>query len=292
MDLYQPGTDGIHRPPWPVEHRDEEYDPRGFRLLFDMQTTHFWYRGRHEKVLSTLGRTLEPGAEALSAIDLGGGCGGWVMYLARAWGPLLGELALGDSSAQALELARDAFAEAELPLMPDLYQLDLEQLGWEDRWDVAFLLDVIEHLDDDVAALAEVRKALRPGGVCIVTVPALPSFWSYADDLAHHRRRYTAQGLASTARKAGLEVRSCGHFMFLLAPLLYLQRLRGPDVKEADEETKAEALRRLAAVPFGPINELLAGVLHLENAMGRAVPLPWGTSLIAALCVAESGAPG
>ncbi|MBD3177615.1 MAG: methyltransferase [Armatimonadia bacterium] len=284
MGPYEPGSDGIYRPPWGVEHRDEEYDPRGFRLLLEMQTTHFWYRGRHAKVLSTLDRALEPGPEGLSAIDLGGGCGGWVMHLARARSALLSELALGDSSVQALGLARDAFAEAELPLTPDLYQLDLERLGWEGRWDVAFLLDVIEHLDDDVAALAEVRKALRPGGVCLVTVPALPSFWSYADDLAHHRRRYTAKGLTSSARRAGLEVRSCRYFMFLLAPLLYLQRLGGLDVSEADEETKAEALRRLVAVPARPVNELLSGILHLENAMGRAVPFPWGTSLIAALC--------
>src|SRR5215212_5994091 len=68
----------------PVAHNAEEYDPRGFAVLLQMQREHFWYRGRHRFVRAAVERHLarrSPGPAALSAIDLGGGCGGWVNYL-------------------------------------------------------------------------------------------------------------------------------------------------------------------------------------------------------------------
>src|SRR4029079_14886838 len=72
----------------------------------------------------------------------------------------------------------------------------------EEPYDLILLLDVLEHIADDVAALAAARRALRPGGHLLVTVPALPWLWSRHDEANHHHRRYLPRGLRRSLRQA------------------------------------------------------------------------------------------
>ena len=97
-DFHQP----IHRPIIAVQHRDSEFDEDGFKTLHDMQERHFWYRGRHRFLLEAVDRHIPQSTESLSAIDLGGGVGGWVAYLSKHRPTLFSPLALADSSMVAL----------------------------------------------------------------------------------------------------------------------------------------------------------------------------------------------
>src|SRR5262249_36889472 len=137
----------------------------------------------------------------LRGIDLGGGCGGWIRYLEEHLPKLFGELALADSSLQALSLAGGVVG-------PDVkrYQIDLLGLRWTERWEVAFLLDVLEHIPNDLEALKQVRESLRPGGLLVVTTPALRCFWTYNDTLVHHVRRYSRLDYARLAHDSGFEL--------------------------------------------------------------------------------------
>src|SRR5262249_51993562 len=76
----------------------------------------------------------------------------------------------------------------------------------EAPFDLVLFLDVIEHLDDPVAALTRARELLTPGGRIFVSVPAFQALWTTHDDLNHHRRRYTTAMLRGQAAKAGLTV--------------------------------------------------------------------------------------
>jgi SAM-dependent methyltransferase len=153
-DPYERDQRGIYLPPTPVVHREHEYPSDGFESLQAMQREHFWYRGRHRFLLHFTRWIASqlPAGRDLEAIDLGGGCGGWVSYLQQREPGLFPLLALGDSSPRALEMA-------EPFVSPDVrrYQIDLLNLGWRDRWDAAFLLDVLEHIPDDERALRQVR---------------------------------------------------------------------------------------------------------------------------------------
>jgi 2-polyprenyl-3-methyl-5-hydroxy-6-metoxy-1,4-benzoquinol methylase len=138
---YVPDSTGIHRPSTLVKHRDEEYDQSGFDTLFKMQKKHFWYRGRHKFLCEAVDRHTRNQSSPLYAVDLGGGVGGWVSYLADRRADRFQSIALADSSDIALTLAKNV-----LPTSAQLYQIDLMNLGWENQWDCVFLLDVIEHL--------------------------------------------------------------------------------------------------------------------------------------------------
>jgi SAM-dependent methyltransferase len=170
-------VDGIFKRGQPVVHDAEQYDARGYAVLADMQRRHFWHRGRHKFLAEAVKRQLDPQQRRQArVIDLGAGCGGWVDYFQR--GELFpdGEVALGDSSPVALAAARQL-----VPGRVSCVQIDLLSLGFQACWDAGFLLDVIEHIDDDVAALRNAAQALVPGGLLFVTVPALQSFWSWND---------------------------------------------------------------------------------------------------------------
>jgi hypothetical protein len=81
---YSRQPDGIFTPSVAVVHRDDEYDSRGFGLLRDIQSRHFWYQGRHRFLLEALKLHLPkllPIGNALTPINLGGGCGGRITFM-------------------------------------------------------------------------------------------------------------------------------------------------------------------------------------------------------------------
>jgi SAM-dependent methyltransferase len=276
-EAFRASASGILVPGRPVTHRPDAYDEWGFELLLAMQTRHFWFRGRHRYLYRAFrAAAARLSRRDLSAVDLGGGCGGWVRYLAaRGPGPVR-ELALADSSLRALQLA-----DGVVPPEVTRYQVDLLDLPWRQRWDVAFLLDTLEHIEDDTRVLGEIRGALRPGGLLFVTTPAFPALWSYNDEVAGHRRRYTKRTIRALAAGAGLDLVHASYFMFLLSPLLAASRLgRTPRARSLTRDEMRALVRRTHRVPPAAVNETLAAIFAVETALARWVPFPGGTSLL------------
>jgi 2-polyprenyl-3-methyl-5-hydroxy-6-metoxy-1,4-benzoquinol methylase len=274
---YTQNSSGIFQPSLTVAHRDEEYDQRGFEVLCEMQERHFWYRGRHRFLLHATKQVLrrwKPSADCLSVIDVGGGCGGWVKYLVNRKPRAIAEMALADSSLLALEKAGTL-----LPSTVFRYQVDIMNLGWKQRWDMVYLLDVLEHLPDDESAMRQVAAAIKQDGLVLVTMPALQFFWSYNDEVAEHQRRYDRNGMARLAKAAGLRLLTARYFMFFLSPLLWLSRTR-PGLTKLTAEQKHHLLRRAHRIPPLPVNETLAAVFCAETPLGHCIQFPWGTSIL------------
>ena len=134
--------------------------------------------------------------------------------------------------------------------------------------------DVIEHIDEDEVALAQMHRALRPRGGLLLTVPQHPWLWSGADDFADHRRRYRRHELVERVRRAGFEVERVTSFVFLLLPAMaasrWIQRLRKREYDPMSE-------RRLPRV----LDRAMWGVLKAETALIRAgISFPAGGSLL------------
>ena len=260
-----------------VVHDSEQYDVSGYRMLSDTQRRHFWNRGRRRFLAESVQRHLAPSQrQNARVIDLGSGCGGWVAYLQEARLFPNGSLAAADSSLVALQATRELVGGDVA-----CYQVDLLDLSFEARWDVAFMLDVIEHVDDDVAALENAKRALVPGGWLFVTVPALEAFWSWNDEVVKHKRRYDVQRLHAAAERAGLIIVDSRYFMFLLSPLLLASRLlTRPNLAELDHDAQWALIHKSHAVPAAPLNQLLTAIFSLETPLSRALRFPWGTSLL------------
>jgi len=271
---YTLDSTGIYYPSVPVTHRNKEYDPSSFDMLLQMQKKHFWYRGRHRFLLAAVDRYTQLQSSPLSVVDLGGGVGGWVRYLARRRADRVQTLALVDSSITALMLAQNIF-----PASAQRYQVDLMNLGWETQWDCAFLLDVIEHMPEDTEAVRQAAKALKPGGYLFITAPALKQFWSYNDEVVNHLRRYNRDDYYDLAARTGLEICDARYFMFFLSPFYLLSRIK-LRVANMSEEEKKKLVYEQHSIPARPINSVLSAIFLAETPVGHWTRFPWGTSIL------------
>jgi SAM-dependent methyltransferase len=152
----------------------------------------------------------------------------------------------------------------------------LEMPFADDSFDLAVSLDVVEHLEDDVAALRELRRVVAPGGRLLVTVPAYQWLWSRHDVLNHHHRRYSKTTLVSAAEQAGWHCERTTHFNSLLLPLAVGMRA----LEFFSRNGNGSSLDLW--VPPEPLNWALQQPLNFEASLiGRAVRIPAGLSLLA-----------
>ncbi|MBN1296815.1 methyltransferase domain-containing protein [bacterium] len=277
--LFKRENDGIFIRTSGIPRALDEYNDALFDILMDLQSHHFWHRGRHRFVHYAFRRFLpliERTESDLRVIDLGAGCGGWVQYLKRDQRYQFSECAMGDSYRRPLELARECVGDDV-----NRYHVDLMDMGWRDRWDVVFLMDVIEHIDADIDIVRRVRDVLRPGGLLFITVPALSFFWTINDEVTGHHRRYARVDCVSIAKKTGMDLIQSRYFMFLLSPLYYISRLWQPDYSGMSEQEIAETLAKVHRIPSPIINRVMGWIFNLETPLGSRIPFPWGTSLLA-----------
>jgi SAM-dependent methyltransferase len=145
-----------------------------------------------------------------------------------------------------------------------------------DSFDLAVTLDVIEHLEDDLGALQEMRRVVAPGGALLVTVPAYPWLWSGHDVINHHHRRYTRRSLQRVAERAGWAQMRTTYFNSLLLPVAIVLRV----LDRFNQKTTESSLDLW--VPPQPFNWLLERPLALESAViGHGGRIPAGLSLLA-----------
>jgi SAM-dependent methyltransferase len=215
----------------------------------ELERSHWWFRGRRRLLCRLLSRLdLPPRARVL---DVGCGTG--------ANGRVLGagdRVAIGvDASAMALALGERLDHAARL-------RADGALLPFADgSFDLVCALDVLEHLDDDAAAVRELRRVLRPGGVLLVFVPALRLLWGLQDEISHHRRRYAPGQLRGLISGAGLRVERLTFFNTLLfAPILAARlamRVVPPRELRSENDLGGPLLGALAGVIFSAETEFV-----------------------------------
>lgn len=106
-----------------------------------------------------------------------------------------------ETSGEARELARfmnQGHPEVAIHAAP--------QPDWAERFDVLVSLEVLEHIEDDAAALTRWRGWLRPGGKLVLSVPARPDLWNASDVWVGHYRRYDRESLLRLLDRTGFAV--------------------------------------------------------------------------------------
>ncbi|HEX3004264.1 MAG TPA: class I SAM-dependent methyltransferase [Angustibacter sp.] len=178
------------------------------RKLAELEDHHWWYRERRVLLERDL-RGLRPG----TALDVGAAGGGNTRVLRRlGW------------NAIALEYGPEGARVAHERGLPTL-RGDATTLPVADAsLDLVVAFDVLEHLDDDDAAVREVRRVLRPGGRYLVAVPCDPRLWSAHDEAVGHVRRYTRATLSALLVRGGFSLGPMRSWNVLLRPVVSLRR--------------------------------------------------------------------
>lgn len=234
-------------------------EPEEYAIMDTLQRTNWWYRGRRFVVRALFKKFARTHGTFL---DIGCGTGEGMRIVGES-----ATLEGMDTSDEALALAKNKGYAA-------LHKGSAECLPFKDDcFDGILMLDVLEHVDDDRAALRECRRVLRESGVAILTVPAYPWLWSGHDEIFGHRRRYTKAALLQAAEEAGFTIIFSSYVVSLLLPAVILYRLT---------ERKVRNARRSHFFPLPRmLNAALHGVLCFEGILLRAgFSLPTGSSIV------------
>jgi SAM-dependent methyltransferase len=243
--------------------RASHVDDADYQLadLVAAESWHFWFRARRGLVTWMIARSFPRFGSLLEV-----GCG---------TGYLLGDLRgrFPGAVLAGCDILFDSLRYAR-PRLPRglVFQADARRLPIARRFDVVIALDVIEHLDEDVAALREMFRVVEPGGGVVLTVPQHQWLWSATDEFSRHRRRYNRAELLAKTRAAGFEVLRCTSFFTATLPLIALQRLARP----GDDSEPVSELRISRAV-----NAAAALMLRPEWWLIKAgISMPIGSSLL------------
>ncbi|WP_129793595.1 bifunctional 2-polyprenyl-6-hydroxyphenol methylase/3-demethylubiquinol 3-O-methyltransferase UbiG [Sphingosinicella sp. CPCC 101087] len=234
-----------------------------FDRMAEQDEVHWWYVARRQILHDLIAREVRL-PELARILEIG--CGtGHNFEMLRGFGRL--DAIEVDGEARALASRRLGHAVASSPL-PDLN-------GIPDRtYHLVALLDVLEHVDGDEAALESIAAKLAPGGRILVTVPAYQWMWSAHDVAHHHKRRYSRASLRAVAQAAGLRVQRIGYFNSLLFPVAAAARIAGRVIGKKGSDDR---------LPPAPLNTLLRAIFGLERHLIGRVSLPAGVSLFAVL---------
>ena len=232
-----------------------------YRQMAELDQRHWWYRARRKVLADLIRREAMPPAGA-NVLEIGCGTGHNL--------PMLGQFGKID----AVELDEEARAIAEERLGRSVMSAPLPELaGVPDRhYHLIAALDVIEHIDDDAAALATIAAKLRPGGKFVMTVPAHQWMWSAHDVVNHHKRRYSRRALRRLVEASPLRLDKIGYFNSLLFPLAAAERLSSKLRGREDADVK---------LPPALLNTALETVFAAERHLVGRLPLTPGVSLFA-----------
>lgn len=236
-----------------------------YQQMYEFEGFYWWYVARRELLRELVARCCS-GKRPPRILDVGSGTGYNHTVLSR-----FGSVINVDCSAEALRWSRERG-------LPNLVQSNVENIGLRDgSVDLITALDVLEHTDDDLAAMQELRRILRPGGSLVLTVPAYGFLWSEHDEALHHRRRYTASEMCNKLQLLGFEVAFRSYYITLLFfPILLLRVLNNIRKSGVRPKTSHVILPRR-------VNSFLIRLLDVERWLLRVINLPFGVSVV---CIA------
>ena len=248
--------------PLPREMMEHTYP-----ILFRVEQSHWWHIGRRLILAGFVEEICQRVTDRRPRIlDVGCGTGANLLMLSK----------YGD--AEGVDVSEDALAFCRERGLDKVKLGAGEELPYEDgTFDLVTAFDVVEHMDDDLAGLREMRRVLRPGGRVLLFVPAFMFLWGLQDDVSHHRRRYRMSGLRRVLEEAGFEIErtTYANITFFLPILLMRKLMRFTGIKAESENN----------INVSALNGILGRMLGAESLILKFMNLPFGVS---GLCVAKA----
>lgn len=233
-----------------------------YRIFFEIQKKHWWFTSKKIIVLDTISQYVSLNKSA-SILDIGCGSGLMLNALEK-----LGSTTGMDMSDEAIMFSKEIFkGPIEQGYLPNNIPFESNQFN------LITALDIIEHIEDDIASLKSIRTMLKQNGRAIITVPAYMFLWSHFDELNEHKRRYTLSELKFKLHQSGFTIEKITYYNTFLFPLAYavrkLNNLLGRNgVSDID-------------MPGNVVNFLLQKIFSFEKFLLRFLNLPFGVSILA-----------
>lgn len=223
----------------------------------ELYRTHWWFRAR-ERILVEVIRNVGLPTRA-KILDVG--CGNGLFFGSL---DMFGEVC-------GIETDR-SLVPAQSPYRDRIFHWPLGAMEYAtQRYDMITALDVIEHIENDQAAIDDMWGMLEPGGTLVITVPAFMMLWDRHDEINRHYRRYTRTSLRALLVNRGKLLKLCYMFHSLVVPkfaIAMLNSVRGAAVAQH-------------TVPSVWINRTMQTAMWIEHLVLGPLRLPFGTSLLA-----------
>ncbi len=232
-----------------------------FDRMAELDQHHWWFRARRRILEELIVRVVRP-PKGGRVLEVGCGTGHNLEMLGKFGHLDDSELDFAARTLSSKRLGREV-KEAKLP--------DLSMFK-RNEYDLVALLDVLEHVPDDLGSLRAIHRRLKPGGALLLTVPANPWMWSAHDAAHHHFRRYTKKQLKELFLRSGLEIELLSYFNTLLYPPIAAARMAGKLLRRETSDDRLPAER---------VNATLERIFSLEAGVLGRVPMPFGVSLVA-----------
>lgn len=244
----------------------QEMQQHTYPIMYQVEGEHWWFVGRRQIIESFVEQIFRDGKNPKPRIlDVGCGTGANLEMLAHY------------GTAEGVDVSPDALAFCRERGLTNLSEGPAENLPFPDQtFDLVTGLDLVEHLDSDVAGLREMHRVLKPGGRILLFVPAFMFLWGVQDDISHHRRRYTLKELRRAVTEAGFTIErdTYANITFFTPILLGRALMRLTGFRPASENN----------LNVSALNGVLAPILGFERHILRRFKFPWGVS---AICVAR-----
>jgi SAM-dependent methyltransferase len=237
-------------------------DESVYHLHYQQEESHWWFAARMEiidEIIRTWGN-LKPGDTIL---DIGCGTGAILKRLSDRYNVV------------GIDMSPLAVKYSKKRGLTDVFEMPAEEFP-KDKYNVkaALLLDVIEHIEDDISVLKAAREIVGPDGRVIITVPAYQWMWSAHDTLHHHYRRYNESMLRAVLDNAGLEPIKVTYYNTLLFPLAAVKKLLD---RKKDPSIQNVTLDQPPTI----VNKLFKTVFASERRILPSRGFPFGVSLLA-----------
>lgn len=245
---------------------NDGFSPDSFERLSRIENKNFWFASRNRIIRYFVNKAASETRVEKYFDFLEIGCGtGYVLQGLKGVKNI--QLVGSEIHVEGLKYAREKLPEVEL------IQLDARTIPFRDKFHAIGAFDVLEHITEDELVLENIFGALRQGGYLYITVPQYMFMWSYFDDIAFHKRRYSKAELLRKVKNSGFKIKYCGGFVFTLFPLMVLSRFirQGKMPENENNELEVGAFANAILSIFMIMDEWL---------MKTGLQLPWGGSLI------------
>ncbi|GIV26326.1 MAG: methyltransferase [Bacteroidia bacterium] len=250
-----------------LAHQNEGFPPDMFDLLASLEENNFWFKARNEIIKALFNEFLGVNNQK-KVLEIGCGNG----YVLKGLKELNYQLVGSEIYLDGLKNVRKRLSDIEL------IQMDALNMPFENEFDAIGAFDVIEHIQEDVLVMQNIHSSLKTNGFFFITVPQYQWMWSYLDDYAKHKRRYTQKELKQKLQKVGFKISYCSSFVTFLFPFVVISRFLKKN-KSLEEVTINDVIQEFMIPDW--LNNLFYKMMRIDVVLiKRNLSLPFGNSII------------